>query len=67
MVLEIIKIFGGSFEGEVLYQNDKYVSPNHQRREQKLASMNKLANRHAQKTKQEIKLREEDSLEEDSD
>jgi len=67
MVLEIIKIFGGSFEGEVLYENENYVSPNHQRREQKLETMNKIANRQAQKSRQEIKRREEDSLEEDSD
>lgn len=67
MVLEVIKIFGGSFEGEVLYENTKYVSPNDQRREMKLANLNKVANRVAKKNKQERKLREEDSLEEDSD
>lgn len=28
MVLEIIRIFSGSFEGSVLYDNPNYVSPN---------------------------------------
>lgn len=67
MVLEVIKIFGGSFEGEVLYDNDKYVSPNQKRRDIKLASVNKVATRLTKKSKKERKLREEDSLEEDSD
>ncbi|KAI6192158.1 Ribosome biogenesis protein BRX1-like protein [Aphelenchoides bicaudatus] len=67
MVLEVIKIFGGSFEGEVLYDNEKYVSPNEQRRELRLASMNKIAVRMSKKSKMERKLREEESLEEDSD
>lgn len=28
MVLEIVRIFDGSFEGSVLYDNPNYVSPN---------------------------------------
>jgi ribosome biogenesis protein BRX1 len=67
MVLEIIKIFGGSFEGEVLYENEEYVSPNHQRRELKLGGLKKVANRLQKKSKRRIKLREEQDLESDSD
>lgn len=67
MVLEVIKIFGGSFQGEVLYDNEQYVSPNQHRREEKLAGMNKVANRHAKKSKREMKAREQDDLESDSD
>ena len=67
MVLDVIKIFGGSFQGEVLYDNDKYVSPNHQRRELRLANMDKVAQRQAKKTKRDMKMREEDSLSSDSD
>lgn len=67
MVLEVIKIFGGSFEGEVLYSNQKYISPNQHRREIRLASMNKVATRLQKKTKKERKLREEEDLIEDSD
>lgn len=31
MVLEIIRVFAGSFEGAVLYDNPEYESPNHVR------------------------------------
>uniref|UniRef100_A0A0N4ZFE1 Ribosome biogenesis protein BRX1 homolog n=1 Tax=Parastrongyloides trichosuri TaxID=131310 RepID=A0A0N4ZFE1_PARTI len=37
-VLELIRIFDGSFEGSVLYSNPTYISPNTIRREIKLAS-----------------------------
>lgn len=33
MVLEVIRIFAGSFEGPVLYDNPNYISPNAIRRE----------------------------------
>ncbi len=35
MVLELVKIFDGSFGGPVLYENSSYVSPNLLRRRQK--------------------------------
>ncbi|KAI6230648.1 Ribosome biogenesis protein BRX1-like protein [Aphelenchoides fujianensis] len=43
MVLEVIKVFGGSFEGEVLYENTNYVSPNVFRRQIRLAGLSKFA------------------------
>ncbi|CAI5446313.1 unnamed protein product [Caenorhabditis angaria] len=35
MVLELVRLFSGSFEGSVLYDNPNYVSPNVVRREQR--------------------------------
>lgn len=36
MVLELIKVFEGSFGGAVLYENEAYVSPNLLRRHAKV-------------------------------
>ncbi|VDN27308.1 unnamed protein product, partial [Gongylonema pulchrum] len=41
LVLEVIRVFDGSFEGSVLYDNPDYVSPNTIRREIKKKHSNK--------------------------
>ncbi|VDN22648.1 unnamed protein product [Gongylonema pulchrum] len=41
LVLEVIRVFDGSFEGSVLYDNPEYVSPNTIRREIKKKHSNK--------------------------
>ncbi|KAI6204792.1 Ribosome biogenesis protein BRX1-like protein [Aphelenchoides besseyi] len=66
MVLEVIKVFGGSFEGEVLYENDNYVSPNVFRRQLRLNGLGKVANRIQKKNKQVKKAKFAEDLEEDS-
>lgn len=45
MVLEIIRIFDGSFEGNVLYNNPNYVSPNTIRRNMKKIGSDKYVKR----------------------
>jgi len=45
LVLEIVKIFDGSFGGPVLYENANYTSPNLVRRHQRLASAGKYVDR----------------------
>ncbi|VDK20753.1 unnamed protein product, partial [Anisakis simplex] len=45
MVLELIRIFEGSFEGAVLYDNPDYVSPNIVRRQLKKTGADKYVQR----------------------
>lgn len=49
MVLEIIRIFDGSFEGSVLYDNPNYVSPNTIRSEIKKKQSDKYVMRRLDK------------------
>ncbi len=56
MVLEIIRIFNGSFEGSVIYDNPTYKSPNIIRRQAKLASAGRyMQNKSAQESLKERK------------
>lgn len=50
MVLQLIKIFEGSFGGPVLYENPNYLCPNTVRREQKFAKANKYTDKINAKT-----------------
>lgn len=43
MVLELIRIFDGSFGGAVLYENGSYITPNLIRRQFKQATSTKYA------------------------
>lgn len=45
LVLELIRIFDGSFEGSVLYDNPNYVSPNKIRQQLKRSNANKYIDR----------------------
>ncbi|CAJ0943207.1 unnamed protein product, partial [Mesorhabditis belari] len=54
-VLELIRVFNGSFEGAVLYDNPNYESPNDKRRVLKLAHQNKYANRKLNEKMQDAK------------
>ncbi|XP_065898876.1 ribosome biogenesis protein BRX1 homolog isoform X2 [Dysidea avara] len=56
-VLNLIKIFGGSFGGPVLYENPHYVSPNVYR--QLLRSKSSYAYKHKVASKRELKQRRE--------
>lgn len=49
MVLEVIKVFDGAFEGAVLYENPSYESPNALRRQIKLAGSNRYVSKQASK------------------
>ncbi|CAJ0579646.1 unnamed protein product, partial [Mesorhabditis spiculigera] len=44
-VLELIRIFNGSFEGAVLYDNPNYEAPNDKRRMLKIVNQNKYVNK----------------------
>lgn len=55
MVLEIIRIFDGSFRGTVLYDNPKYQTPNAVRRVLKMQGASKYDNRQAQKESGKVK------------
>jgi len=59
MVLEPIKIFDGSFNGAVLYENPEYKSPNLLRRHIRLASAGKYVNRVEAKAALSIKRDQE--------
>lgn len=54
-VLELIRIFDGSFEGAVLYDNPDFESPNLKRRMIKLAAQNKYANKKLNEKMQKAK------------
>lgn len=56
-MLEIIKIFDGSFGGAVIYENERYNSPNMQRRQQRLANVDKYNQRMHLKKQQEKQVR----------
>ncbi|CAD5227054.1 unnamed protein product [Bursaphelenchus xylophilus] len=66
MTLEVIKIFGGSFEGPVLYENTEYVSPNLIRRRLRLQSTQKAAIRASKKKQNDEEARDLEEMEEDS-
>jgi len=55
MVLEVVRLFAGSFHGEVLYDNPHYVAPNARRREMKLAKAAEHRQRQSQKEQQRVK------------
>lgn len=55
MVLEVVRLFAGSFHGEVLYDNPHYVAPNARRRELKLAKAAEHRQRQGQKEQQRVK------------
>lgn len=55
MVLEIIRIFDGSFNGTVLFDNPDYVTPNTVRKQIKLQAAGKYENKQMQKKAQEVK------------
>uniref|UniRef100_A0A914UWP3 Ribosome biogenesis protein BRX1 homolog n=1 Tax=Plectus sambesii TaxID=2011161 RepID=A0A914UWP3_9BILA len=57
MVLEVIKVFDGAFEGAVLYENPSYQSPNDLRRQLKLAGANRYTSK--QEAKQSLQERTE--------
>uniref|UniRef100_A0A7E4VZ33 Ribosome biogenesis protein BRX1 homolog n=2 Tax=Panagrellus redivivus TaxID=6233 RepID=A0A7E4VZ33_PANRE len=48
-VLELARIFGGSFEGEVLYNNPFFIAPRIQRQQIRLASVMKAKGRHEER------------------
>lgn len=54
-VLELIKVFDGSFNGAVLYENPEYVTPNLIRRRLKLEKASKQHNRLEQKECTKVK------------
>ncbi|KAL7073417.1 hypothetical protein ACQ4LE_007424 [Meloidogyne hapla] len=54
-VLQLIRIFDGSFCGSVLYDNPEYLSPNHFRRQLKLQKATEFRLKKEQKEEQEIK------------
>ncbi|KAL4003893.1 Brix domain family protein [Acanthocheilonema viteae] len=58
MVLEIIRIFDGSFEGSVLYNNPNYVSPNAVRSEIKKKQSHKYVTKKLIEKQRGIKLAE---------
>lgn len=60
-VLTPIRIFDGSFGGQTLYQNPKYVSPNTVRRQQDTDKHNKYVSRKVSRKKRD-KRREENEL-----
>lgn len=53
LVLNIMKIFEGSFGGQVLYENPRYISPNIVRRNKRLAISGKYEARKASKLESE--------------
>ncbi|XP_077981953.1 ribosome biogenesis protein BRX1 homolog [Glandiceps talaboti] len=57
-VLNLIKIFGGSFVGPTLYENPHYQSPNAQRRELKKVASYKYQNRVDSKLSLEVRRQE---------
>ncbi|EFO27670.1 brix domain-containing protein [Loa loa] len=59
MVLEIIRIFDGSFEGSVLYDNPNYVSPNTVRSEIKKKQSNKYIMKKLVEEARGVKLAEQ--------
>lgn len=54
-VLEIIRIFDGSFCGSTLYENTKYITPNELRRAAKVKMQSKYVKRAEAKNKKESK------------
>nr|CAD2185143.1 unnamed protein product [Meloidogyne enterolobii] len=54
-VLQLIRIFDGSFCGAVLYDNPEYLSPNHFRRQLKLQKAAEFNLKNQQKEEQKIK------------
>jgi ribosome biogenesis protein BRX1 len=55
-VLQVIKIFGGSFGGELLFENENYISANNVRRMLKGKSVIKHKKRQASKMEKMIKM-----------
>lgn len=55
MVLEIIRIFNGSFCGQVLYENPHYKTPNSIRRDIKIKKSFEVKNRQEQKEERVVK------------
>ena len=54
-VLQLIRIFDGSFCGSVLYDNPEYLSPNHFRRQLKLQKAAEFRLKKEQKEQQQVK------------
>ncbi|XP_013916671.1 PREDICTED: ribosome biogenesis protein BRX1 homolog, partial [Thamnophis sirtalis] len=61
-VLNLIKIFQGSFGGQTLYQNPHYQSPNMHRRELRLALVAKFREKQNMKQLQKLKSKEDQAL-----
>ncbi|XP_044287284.1 ribosome biogenesis protein BRX1 homolog [Varanus komodoensis] len=61
-VLNLIKIFQGSFGGQTLYQNPHYQSPNMHRRAIRLATAAKFREKQQMKELQKLKKKEERPL-----
>lgn len=57
-VLNLIKIFQGSFGGPTLYENEKFVSPNMHRRQLRLAAAAKIREKQMVKEMQKMKRTE---------
>ncbi|KAL8203997.1 UNVERIFIED_CONTAM: Ribosome biogenesis protein BRX1 [Gekko kuhli] len=61
-VLNLIKIFQGSFGGQTLYENPNYQSPNMHRRAIRLATAAKFKEKQQMKELQKVKRKEEKTL-----
>nr|XP_056704468.1 ribosome biogenesis protein BRX1 homolog [Euleptes europaea] len=61
-VLNLIKIFQGSFGGQTLYENPHYQSPNMHRRAIRLATAAKFREKQQMKVLQQVKRKEEKTL-----
>ncbi|KAG8131183.1 hypothetical protein E2320_017947, partial [Naja naja] len=61
-VLNLIKIFQGSFGGQTLYENPHYQSPNMHRRELRLALVAKFREKQNMKQLQKLKSKEDPAL-----
>ncbi|ETE72356.1 Ribosome biogenesis protein BRX1-like protein [Ophiophagus hannah] len=61
-VLNLIKIFQGSFGGQTLYENPHYQSPNTHRRELRLALVAKFREKQNMKQLQKLKSKEDPAL-----
>ncbi|XP_054842868.1 ribosome biogenesis protein BRX1 homolog [Eublepharis macularius] len=61
-VLNLIKMFRGSFGGQTLYENPHYQSPNMHRREVRLATAAKFREKQQMKNLQKLKRKEEKPL-----
>ncbi|XP_077203062.1 ribosome biogenesis protein BRX1 homolog [Paroedura picta] len=61
-VLNLIKVFQGSFGGQTLYENPHYQSPNMHRRAIRLATAAKFREKQQMKELQKVKRKEEKTL-----